>query len=135
MKIFFYFLAKYFLFYSISMVESNNFSMLKINEIKNGADLFYYFWLVLFFPIVKFVIFVLPIIYSFDLRKQKSILLNLFLIIILIYIYFTSQKYILDSQTLVLFLSSIICFAVFFNKEVKIYSKKISNEKTIIRQR
>lgn len=127
MKIFLYFFTKYFLCFFISMIESGNFSMLKINQIKNSLDLFYYCWILLFFPIMNFVIFFLPINYSLKLKKQNFLILNLFLIFVevLIYIYFTSQKFTFDFQIQILLLSSIICFILFFNKEMNLFSKKI----------
>ena len=126
-KILLYFLIKYFLCFFIGMIESNNFSILKINNLKSSADIFLYFWIILFFPIVNFYLFFLPISFSLKLKRNIALFLNLLFIIIeiLIYIYFTSQKYILDFQSLILFLSSIICFTIFFNKEANIFKKSI----------
>lgn len=126
-KILLYFLIKYFLCFFIGMIESNNFSILKINNLRSFADIFLYFWIILFFPIVNFCLFFLPISFSLKLKRYVALVLNLLFIIIeiLIYIYFTSQKYILDSQSLILFLSSIICFTIFFNKEANILKKSI----------
>ncbi len=126
-KILFYFLVKYSLCFLVGMLESNNFSILKINNLKNPTDIFLYCWIILFFPVINFCLFFLPINFSLKLKRNKALILNLLFIIIeiLIYIYFTSQKYTLDSQTLVLFLSSIICFIIFFNKELKFFQKNI----------
>ena len=129
-KIFLYFLTKYFLFYICGAIESNNFSIFKINNIKNFEDVFFYLWLILFFPILNFVVFFLPIYYSFELKKYQFLFLNLILILfeIFIFIYFTSQKYIIDIDILILFSLSIICFTIFFYRYIK-------NETTNLRKR
>lgn len=121
-KILLYFLTKYFLFYIIGAIQSNNFSIFKINNIKNFGDLFFYLWIILFFPIVNFVFFFLLINFSFKLMKYKFLILNLIFVVleILFFIYFTSQKYVIDSASLTLFLVSVICFILFFNKEIKL---------------
>lgn len=64
-----YILIKYLVFYVFLMLKNGNYSFLQIGDIKNGEDLFYYLWLLLFMPIICIVLFSVPLYFSFRLRK------------------------------------------------------------------
>lgn len=64
-----YILIKYLAFYVFLMVKNGNYSFLQFGAIKNGEDLFYYLWLLLFMPIICFVLFSVPLYFSFKVKK------------------------------------------------------------------
>ena len=123
-----YFLLKYFLIFLISAIIENNFTIFRIDKLKNFSDFFFYFWIILFFPVMNFIIFSLPIYLSFKLNKTSWIILNFIIILleVLLYIYFTSQKYIVETENVSLFSSSLILFFLFFNG--KLLNETIKNQ-------
>ena len=115
-----YFILKYFLIFIISSIIAKNYSIFRIDELKNFSSLFFYLWIILFFPVLNFIIFSVPINLSFKLNKTLWIIANLIFILleVLLYIYFTSQKYIAETQSVLLFLISMIIFLIFFNEKL-----------------
>lgn len=68
-KIFLFWLAKYAAFYVFMMFKTGNYAFIKIYEIKNGEDLFYYLWIFLFLPVISFMIFSVPMYLSFRVKN------------------------------------------------------------------
>jgi len=68
-KIFLFWLAKYVAFYVFMMFKTGNYAFIKIHEIKNGEDLFYYLWIFLFLPVISFMIFSVPMYFSFRVKN------------------------------------------------------------------
>ena len=68
-KIFLFWLAKYAAFYVFMMFKTGNYAFIKIYEIKNGEDLFYYLWIFLFLPVISFMIFSVPMYFSFRVKN------------------------------------------------------------------
>lgn len=104
------------------MIINNEFKLLQINNIKNGTDLFYYLWIVLFFPILDMILFAMPL--YFGLKSKKSlnftfIFIIVFLIEYFIYAYFTSQK-LINRDALFKVIISIILLGIFFYKSIRI---------------
>lgn len=64
-----YILIKYLAFYAFLMLKNGNYSFLQIGDIKNGEDLFYYLWLLLFMPVICIILFSVPLYFSFRLKK------------------------------------------------------------------
>ncbi len=89
-KILVFWLVKYIVFYLFMMFKTGNYAFVKINEIKNGEDLFYYLFLFLFLPIVSMLIFILPMYFSFKVTRFVYFALILGAIIIVEYFIYTS---------------------------------------------
>lgn len=115
-----YFILKYFIFFLISAIIDQNFSIFRIDQIKKIEDFFFYFWIILFFPILNFIVFSLLIYFSFKLKKAIKIIFNIIFIIleIFIFIYFTSQKITLDYQIILLFTISVVMFYFLFKNKI-----------------
>ena len=115
-----YFILKYFIFFLISAIIDQNFSIFRIDQIKKIEDFFFYFWIILFFPILNFIVFSLLIYFSFKLKKAFKIIFNIIFIIleIFIFIYFTSQKITLDYQIILLFTISVVMFYFLFKNKI-----------------
>ncbi|VFA41230.1 Uncharacterised protein [Chryseobacterium indologenes] len=114
-------LLKYLIFYIILMMINNEFKLLQINNIKNGTDLFYYLWIVLFFPIVDMILFAAPLYFGLKARKALSFIMIIvitFLIEYFIYAYFTSQKLVNRDALFKVIISLIILF-IFFYKTIR----------------
>lgn len=100
---------------------NNEFKLLQINNIKNGQDLFYYLWIVLFFPIVDMILFATPLYFSFKAKKILNFVISIIAILLFeyfIYAYFTSQK-ILNQDAFLKVIISIIVLLAFFYKTIK----------------
>lgn len=119
--------VKYLLIYLIFMVATNNYKLLQIGNIKNGQDLFYYLWLVLFIPIVDFIIFSVPYFLSFKSKSRSLFICSVLLITVceyFVYVYFTSQK-ILDIKGLWISVISLIIYFILFYKKVYKYGENL----------
>lgn len=94
LNILFYFLIKYIVFYAFLMFKDNSFKLLEIGNIKNGADLFYYLWLILFLPVACMIIFTAPLYFTFKVKSIIYFLLLIGLFVVVeyfIYTYLASQ--------------------------------------------
>lgn len=70
LNILLFWFVKYIAFYVLLMFKNNNYALLKVNEIKNGEDLFYYLWLFLFLPVVFMLILTAPVYFSFKVKSM-----------------------------------------------------------------
>lgn len=84
-----FFLIKYLTLYILLMFKDNNYKILEISNIKNGADLFYYLWVILFLPLISIAIFSFPLIYSFRLRQPLYFSIIIMLLLGLEYVFYT----------------------------------------------
>ena len=116
-----YIFIKSIIFYCILMILNNDFTLLNVmNNIKNGKNLFYYLWVILFFPIVDILFFSIPL---YHILKVKKIILSIILVSIvivieyLLYVYFTTQK-IYDRDATIKIVVSIILLIIFFYKAI-----------------
>jgi len=95
--------------------------MLKgVFNIKDGTDLFYYLWIILFFPILDIILFSIPLYYSLKTKNKVYFILNLLTVFIIEYlmnVYFTSQK-IFDIDVLLKVIIGVIVFLIFFYKSI-----------------
>jgi hypothetical protein len=84
-----FWLTKYVAFYILLMFKNKNYGLLKVYEIKNGEDLFYYLWLFLFLPVVCMIIFSAPVYFAF--RMNRPIYFALITIVVLAaeYLFYT----------------------------------------------
>ena len=110
-------ILKYLIFYILLMFINKEFQLLEFNNIKNGQDLFFFLWIVLFFPILDIILFAIPLYFTL---KAKTLIFVISIIVILlieylIYAYFTSQKlFALDSLLKVIV--NILLLFIFFYK-------------------
>ncbi len=115
-----YIFIKYFIIFLLFMIKDNSFKLLELNNIRNGRDLFYYLWIVLFFPVIDVILFSVPLYYC--LRTKNKIyftvsLLAIFSIEYLMNIYFTSQK-LFDINVFLKVIIGLILFFIFFYKNM-----------------
>lgn len=118
-----YLFLKYIVIYGIFMVKTHNYKLLEISNIKNGEDLFYYLWIILFIPIVDMLFFSVPFYFSFKVKKGISFFILIGLILVLeyfVYVYFTSQKYI-DMNGVYIELISLVVLYLFFFRKINAY--------------
>ena len=119
-------LLKYLFFYTILMVLNNDFKLLQINNIHDGGDLFYYLWIVLFFPIVDFILFSAPLYLSFKIKYFVNFTCVFVLILIVeyfVYAFFTSQK-IYSRDSLIKVIINIIVLFIMFRKKINNYHQR-----------
>ncbi len=118
-------ILKYLIFYILIMVINNEFKLLQVSNIRNGQDLFYYLWIVLFFPIVDMILFATPIYFSFRANKSLNFIISIIAILLFeyfIYAYFTSQK-LFNRDAFFKVIISIIVLLVFFYKNIALKFK------------
>jgi len=84
-----FWLVKYVAFYILLMFKNDNYTLLKVNEIKNVEDLFYYLWLFLFLPVVCILILSIPLFFSLRVKKLTYIALIITAILIAEYFLYT----------------------------------------------
>jgi len=115
-----YILVKYLAFYTFLMFKESNFKLLDVSNIKNGADLFYFLWLLLFLPIVCMLIFSGPLYFSFKVKNVAYFLLIISAYIIMeyfVYVFFTSDKHV-DMNGIYNGILSILFLLLFFYKQI-----------------
>lgn len=116
-----YTFIKYIIIFSFFMIKDNSFKLLQFNNIRNGQDLFYYLWILLFFPIIDIILFSAPLYFGLKSKKKIIFLLSLILIFSIEYlmnVYFTSQK-IFDKDVLLKVLIGMLLFIIFFHKIIR----------------
>lgn len=89
LNIMIFWFVKYIAFYVLLMFKNDNYALLKVNEIKNGGDLFYYLWLFLFLPVVCMVIFSAPIYFSLKVKSLSYFALIVVVVLIAEYFFYT----------------------------------------------
>lgn len=115
-------LFKCLIFYVVLMVINNDFRALQISNIRNGQDLFYYLFLLLFFPLVDIMVFSLPLLFIFRIRKALIFTLAILLLLSVeyfIYAYATSQK-IINRDAFIKIAISFISLLVVFYRPVRL---------------
>lgn len=113
-------LISYIIFLVIPMVINEDYRLLEFSNIRNGQDLFYYLWIVLFFPVVDIILFSVPLFCSFKIKKVfvfMSIIIAVYALEYFIYVYFTSQK-IYDEDSLQKVMIGLVLFFIFFYKNI-----------------
>lgn len=94
-NILFYWLIKYVLFYFLLMFKNNDFTLIRIDKLENGEDLFYYLWLFLFIPVICILILSVPLYHSFRAKNkinQYFVLITLLVVEYLLYTYLASPS-------------------------------------------
>ena len=119
-NIFLYFVVKYIILFCILMLLNNDFTLLKISNIKTGEGLFIYLWMILFFPIIEMILFLVPIYNAFKVNKFIIFLLIITIIMIIeyfLYVYFTTQ-HLFDRDAMIKTCISILLLVIFFYKKI-----------------
>jgi len=114
-----FFLVKYFVFYLLLMIKNENTYFLKIGNIKNGVDLFYYLWLLLSLPLISFLILFVPICFTLKVNRRGVFLFLILLILVaeyLVYTYLASSSNLMNG--VINGVVSIIFLLVFFYKDI-----------------
>lgn len=89
LNILLFWFIKYIVFYVLLMFKNKNYALLKVNEIRNGEDMFYYLWLFLFLPVMCMLIFSGPMYFSFKVKSLMSFMLIMATILIVEYLIYT----------------------------------------------
>ena len=119
-NVFLYFLIKYVIFFFILMLLNNDFTLLKISNIKTGEGLFIYLWMILFFPIIEMILFSIPIYNAFKVNKFIIFLLIITITMIIeyfLYVYLTTQ-HLFDRDAMIKTSISIFLLLIFFYKRI-----------------
>lgn len=122
LNIFFNVFLKFLIFYLLLMVTNKEFKLLQLSNIRNGEDLFYYLWLVLFFPIVDMILFSIPLYFSLKTKKTLIFLIGIIAILLIeyfAYTYFTSQKLINRDAFLKVIINAFL-LTLFFYKTIRL---------------
>lgn len=114
-----YIFIKYLVFYLFMMFRNDNFYLINPG-IRDGADLFYYLWMFLFFPIIICILFLFPLYYSFKLKKNVYfILINIIILGIEYYLYTYLASQLDLWNGIYNLIISIILFYIFFYKPIR----------------
>lgn len=127
-NILFFLLLKYLVFFACAMAVSGNYKLLQIQNVKTAQDLFYYLWLVLFFPILSMIFLAWPLYSSFKLKSLVLFtisVLGIFILEYILYVYFTSTRHI-DRKGVINFLISVGLFVLLFYREIRNLANKVS---------
>jgi hypothetical protein len=119
-------LLKYLIFILSAMIFTGNYKLLEIQNIKTAEDLFYYLWLLLFFPVVAMIFFSCPLYFSFRIKSHFLFVFciaGIFLSEYLVYVYFTSAQYFNRTGVLNLILSFTFFFFLFHREILNIRNK------------
>lgn len=104
------------------MLLNKEFKLLQISNIKNGQDLFFYLWIVLFFPVVDMLLFAIPLYFSLRTKKTLNFVISIIAILLVeyfVYAYFTSQK-LINRDALLKVIVSIIVILTLFYKTIRL---------------
>ena len=114
------------IFYCVLMIVNNDFKLLQLSNIKNGQDLFYYLWIVLFFPVVDIFLFSIPIYFSLKIKNVISFILVIGLILLIeysIYAYFTSQFFFNKDAFIKIIISGILLWVFFYKHIISMFKE------------
>lgn len=119
LNILLFWLAKYIALYIFLMFKNGNYALLKVHELKNGEDLFYYLWLFLFLPVVCMIVFSAPMYLSFKVKKLIYYVLIMMVILLAEYFLYTwlaSQANLMNG--LYNGIISVVFLLLFFRKQL-----------------
>ncbi len=89
LNIILFWLVKYFVYYFLLMFKNNNFTLVKVNELNNLEDFFYYAWLFLSMPLLCVIFFLAPTYFTFKLKKIIHLILIMLIIVVVEYFLYT----------------------------------------------
>ena len=114
-----YIFLKYLAFYVFMMFRNNNYTLIRVNELKTFGDLFYYIWIFPYMPVIITILFSVPIYYSFKLKKIYVFLLLIAAVFVaeyFLYTYWASQLDLMNGVYNAII--SIILFILFFYRHI-----------------
>jgi len=124
-NILFFWFIKYIIFYVFIMFKNQNYALIRLNDLKNGQDVFYYLWIFLFLPILFIILFSVPLYFSFKIKNIKYLLILLIAILVLEYMIYT---YLASPSDLINGIYngviSIMFYFLFFLKRIKLIVQK-----------
>lgn len=82
LNILFFWIIKYLIFYVFLMFKNEDYSLLKIVEMKSANDLFYYFWVFLFLPILFMILLSIPLYFLFKIKRIIYFIIVLAMILV-----------------------------------------------------
>jgi len=107
------------------MFKNQNYALIRLNDLKNGQDVFYYLWIFLFLPILFIILFSVPLYFSFKIKNIKYLLILLIAILVLEYMIYT---YLASPSDLINGIYngviSIMFYFLFFLKRIKLIVQK-----------
>jgi hypothetical protein len=115
-----FWLLKYCIFYLILMFKNDDYTFIRLDEIKTGTDLLYYLFLFLFMPVISSILLTGPVYLLFKVKKLSYfIALSLFILIAeyCIYTYFASSSDLLNG--LYNGIISVLFFLIFYFRRLK----------------
>jgi hypothetical protein len=71
------------------MFKNENYALISVSELKNGADLFYYLWTFLTLPVGSAILFSLLIYYSFKANGKMDFLIIIGMVLLVEYLLYT----------------------------------------------
>ncbi len=113
---------KYFIFYLSLMIINKEFKMIDLSNLRNGQDLFYFLWLVFFFPIIDIIMFAIPLGLSFKIKNRLLFLINIIAILLIeyfTYVYFTSHK-LVNRDAFLKVIINILLLSILFYKTIRL---------------
>ena len=121
--------VKYLIFYAFVAIKNNNYYFLRVNELKNGQDLFYYLWMLLFLPGIYCIVFLPPLYFTFKTKKPVRftlLLIAIFSAEYFLYTYLASPSDFKNGIYLVVI--GLLLLLVFFHKSISsIFRESIQN--------
>lgn len=118
-------LMKYLLFYIFLMLKNENYTLIRINDLKTSDDWFYYLWIFLFMPCLVSIFFSAPIYFSFRIKKFPIFVFLIgviFLAEYFLYTYFASQTDLINGVYNGVI--SVLLFVLFFYKHIALLFKQ-----------
>lgn len=127
LNILLFWFVKYIIFYVLQMFKNDNYTLLGFSDLKTGEDWFYYLWLFLFLPIVSFIIFTLPMYFSFKAKNGVYFTIIIAVILIVEYILYTGLASQSDlTNGIYNGVISLLLFLLFFFKQISTIYKRQS---------
>lgn len=119
LKIFLCLFVKYVVFYTLLAVKNKDYYFFELSSIKDGADLFYYLWILLFLPVINFLIFSVPLFFTLKINKWEPFLLSIMAILVTEYFVYTYTSSTTDLMNGVYnAILSVLFLFLFFGKSI-----------------
>jgi Na+/H+ antiporter NhaC len=120
-----FFFLKYLLLYIFLMFKNNDYTLIELNSLRNGEDIFYYLWLFLFLPVVCSILFSAPIYFTFKARNGFVFMLLLCAILVVeyfLYTYYASQTDLMNGVYNAV-ISLLLLLLLFFSRINSLFSR------------
>lgn len=71
------------------MFRNNDYTLIQINSLRNGEDVFFYLWIFMFLPVLCSIIFTAPLYYAFKLNNKWYFIISVLGVIMVEYLLYT----------------------------------------------